>query len=158
MKRFLTAFAITGTLILVSGCKREAEPAPVPETAPAAAEQPASDMPAPATTATTDAISVVDHNSPVGDNKTFDARAFAGTFEALGASLEIQADGVYRLNLRAESAGADPASIGTWTLDSDGKHILLDPESKAEADRRYEIVSLNELRPLDGTESLRRMP
>lgn len=152
MKRFLTAFAIAGTLILVTGCKREAEPAPVPETAPVAAGQPASGMPATAATAATDATTVVDHNTPAGDNRTFDAKAFAGTFEALGASLEVQADGVYRLDLRAESA----TSTGTWTLEPDGTHILLDPESKAEPDRRYEIVSSNELRPLDGTESLRR--
>lgn len=158
MKRFHPVFVLAGTLVLASGCKREPPPAPAPEAAPVAtapAIQPATGMPAPAATPATDATSVVDHNSPAGDNTAFDTKAFAGTFGALGASLDIRADGTYQLDRRAESAGATVASSGTWTLEPGGRHILLDPESKSEADRRYEIVSSNELRALDG-ESLRR--
>ena len=58
--------------------------------------------------------------------------------------------------MHAESANADLATDGTWTVEADGKHILLDPNSKAEADRRYEIVSHDELRAVDGGQSLGR--
>ena len=81
MKRVLPV--VIATLILGSGCRREAEPAVVADATPATAQQPAVEAPAPAAaaapaaTAATDAVTVVDHGSPVGDNKTFDARSFA---------------------------------------------------------------------------------
>ena len=86
----------------------------------------------------------------------FDTKGFAGRFGATGTSLEIVADGTYRLSVHAESANADLETDGTWTIEADGKHILLDPVSKAEADRRYEIVSHDELRAVDGGQGLSR--
>lgn len=154
MKQTLLAIAVA--ILVLAACKREAEPAPATQTVPAAAAQPAA-APAPTDpTAGTDAIAVVDQSSPAGDNRTFDAKAFAGTFGATGTRLEIQADGAYRLSVHAESADADLTSRGSWTLEPDGRHILLDPESKDEADRRYQIVTPDELRALDGSQRLRR--
>ena len=153
MKQCLLAVAIA-TLALAA-CKREAEPAPTPEpavVAPAATTDPAVGTHA----AGTDATEVVDHASPAADVATFDTKGFAGKFGAAGTSLEIGADGTYRLSIRAESANADLETDGTWTVEPDGKHILLDPNSKAEADRRYEIVSQEELRAVDGSQSLSR--
>jgi len=148
MKQYLLAVAIA-TLTLAA-CKRESEPVPSPEPAVAATAE----TPEPA--AGTDATEVVDQQPPAGDAVAFDTKAFAGTFSATGVRLEIAADGTYRLNVHAESANADLTTDGTWTVEADGKHILLDPNSKAEADRRYEIVSQDELRPMDGSESLGR--
>ena len=147
MKQYLLAVAFA-TLALAA-CKREAEPAPAPEPAVVV---PAETAPA----AETDATDVVDHASAAGDAVAFDTKGFAGRFGATGTSLEIGADGTYRLGIHAESANADLETDGTWTVEADGKHILLDPNSKAEADRRYELVSHDELRAADGSQSLRR--
>ena len=147
MKQYLLAVAIA-TLALAA-CKREAEPAPAPEpavVAPAETTAPAA----------ADATEVVDQSTPAGDAVAFDTKGFAGTFSATGIRLEIAADGTYRLNQHAESANADLTTEGTWTVEADGRQILLDPNSKAEADRSYDIASHDELRPLDGSESLGR--
>ena len=146
MKQYLLAVAIA-TLALAA-CKRDAEPAPAPEPAIAPAE---TTDPAPGT----DATDVVDHSSPA-EVVAFDTKGFAGRFGATGTSLDIAADGTYRLGVHAKSANANVETAGTWTVEADGKHILLDPSSKAEADRRYEIVSHDELRAVDGGQSLGR--
>jgi hypothetical protein len=149
-------------VLAVAGCHRDAE-APVaqapattaPEAAPATA--PPADAAAPADPlAGTDAVAVVDHATPAGDNTAFDPRAFAGTYAAEGTSLSVQPDGRYTLTVHAESADADLAGEGTWTLEPDGRHVLLDPTDKSEPDRRYEIASADELHPVDGGPSLRR--
>ena len=148
MKQYLLAVAIA--TFALAACKREAEPAPAPESAvvaPAETTEPA---------AGTDATEVVDHSSPAGDVVAFDTKVFAGRFGATGTSLDIGSDGTYQLSVHAESANAELVTDGTWTVEADGKHILLDPASKAEADRRYEIVSHDELRAVDGGQSLGR--
>ena len=145
-----TLFAVAVATLALAACKREAEPAPAPE--PAVAAPTATSGPA----AGTDATDVVDNATPAGDAVPFDTKGFAGTFGATGTSLAIAADGTYRLSVHAESADADLDTDGTWTVEADGKHILLDPNSKAEADRRYEIVSHDELRATDGSQGLRR--
>lgn len=147
MKPYLLAVAVA-TLALAA-CKREAEPAPAPEpavVAPAETAEPA---------AATDATAVIEHASPAGD-VAFDTKGFAGTFGAAGSSLEIAADGTYRLSAATQGSDDGLQSQGTWTVEADGKQILLDPDSKAEADRRYDIVTHDELRALDGGPSLRR--
>lgn len=139
-----------------TACKRDAEPdVPAPPAAtPEATASEASD-PSDATDAT-DATVVADLSSPVASDADFDARAFAGAFAAPGARLEIDADGGYRMSVRAQSANADLVSTGTWTLEPGSQHILLDPDSKSDPDRRYALVSNDELRADDGGETLRR--
>jgi hypothetical protein len=81
----------------------------------------------------------------------FDSKGFAGEFGGDGgARLMIGADGTYALN------DGSLASSGTWTLEADGGHILLDPDSKAEPDRRYVLVSNDELRAVEGGKAMRR--
>lgn len=144
------AIAAVAVLALASlaACRREpaapapeaATPAPAATTLPAAPASvaPAAAAPAPATPA------------------TFDSKAFADTYTAPGTRLQVTADGDYRLSVRAESAGADVETTGTWTVDPDARHVLLDPNSKAEPDQRYEVVSMDELRSVDGSRTLRR--
>jgi copper homeostasis protein (lipoprotein) len=145
------AFAVA---IGTTSCQRDAEPAT--DAVPAAEITP-DDVRDPAPAPTTDAAEVADMTSPVADApRGFDTKAFAGTFAAPGTTLSIDTDGSYRMTVHAESANADLESSGTWTLEAGGKHVLLDPESKSDPDRRYALVSNDELQPADGGEPLRR--
>lgn len=147
---FACAIAIGAT-----ACQRDAEPAPDPP--PAAAKITPDDVRDPAPAPTTDATEVADMTSPAADAaRGFDTKAFAGSFAAPGTTLDIDSDGGYRMTVHAESANTDLESAGTWTLEPDGKHVLLDPESKSDPDRRYALVSNDELQPVDGGEPLRR--
>jgi copper homeostasis protein (lipoprotein) len=138
-----------------TACQRDAEPAR--DASPATAEITPDDIRDPAPAPTTDATQTDDATSPVADApRGFDTKAFAGTFAASGTTLTIDTDGSYRMTMHAESANADLESAGTWTLQPDGKHVLLDPESKSDPDRRYALVSNDELQPVDGGEPLRR--
>ncbi len=145
--RILLALALS--CFAIAGCKRDAEAPPAPEAAPAAAET------APAETKSA-VISEVDHNSPASAAPGFDVKAFAGTYAGGGTMVAIEADGRYTLTAHAESAGADLATKGTWTAQADGKHVLLDPESKDEADRLFEVMSAGELREVEGGLTLKR--
>jgi len=118
--------------MFAAGCNRSAEP----ETAPA--PEPS----APATIAT-------EPPAPVAE-KPFMLKAFAGTFSAEGNTITLNADGTYSSKL------GDASSDGTWTADTAGSELLLDPNSKAEADGKYAVVSHNEIRALDDGVSLQR--
>ena len=154
-------FATAALALLLAACNRPAEPeAPVADAvAPAAQEPTQAPIPPDAMadpTAGTDAIAVIDHGSPVTDGAGFDTKAFAGTFDAEGTSLAISADGSYVLTVHAESAGADLTSRGTWTVQADGRELLLDPEDKSEPDRVYRIVSNDRLRAVESGQFLDR--
>jgi copper homeostasis protein (lipoprotein) len=140
-------------VVALAGCRREdaAAPAVAPPTtvAPASVATVAS----PATVAAP--LGVATSAAP-GEHTDFDAKAFAGTFAAPGTRISFDADGNYTMRVHAESANADLDTQGTWTLEPDGRHILLDPSSKAESDRRYEVASMDELRPDDGGAGLHR--
>lgn len=147
MNRKLLALACLAALAL-SACnkptdaaKAPAEATPAPEAAPAPAAEPA---PAPAADA-----------APAA----FDAAAFAGTFSGtlpcadcsgIDTQLELKADGSYALGetYQGKKDGAFKDD-GTWTAEDDGKRVRLDPNSKSEDDRLFEIVSKDEIRLLD---------
>ena len=63
--------------------------------------------------------------------------------------VEIHADGTFKLRETYQERGAPINSAGTWTIDADGKHLLLDPDRKDADDRHFEIVSKDEVRMLD---------
>ena len=144
--RLAALAALASLVLLASACQQPAPAVPVAEPAPAPVAAPAEPMPA--------AVAVA----------SFDVRAFAGTFTGAPAGIdtrvELNADGSYRL----VEAGAEPREVsGTWTAEENNTQVLLDPDSKTEADRRYAIASNDELRSLDiktlvadPAESLRR--
>lgn len=167
MRQTFTTMLLLGAAIAAGGCRPAQDPDPIPapqaplrsgsaNVTPAAAPgAPASTATAPANAPGTDAVVVADH-TPANADPRFDSRAFAGTFTAPGARLVIDADGRYAMTRRAESAGADIDSTGTWTLESGSGLLLLDPDAKGEADRRYALPSPDELAPEDGGVALRR--
>ena len=63
--------------------------------------------------------------------------------------LAINADGTFTLEETYRDRGAGHKSTGTWTIEEDGKRLLLDPDTKDAADRHFEIVSKDEVRMLD---------
>ncbi|WP_206412952.1 copper resistance protein NlpE, partial [Lysobacter enzymogenes] len=89
----------------------------------------------------------------------FDAAAFAGTFRGtlpcadcsgIDTQLALKADGSYALDesYQGKKDGAFKGD-GTWTAEDNGKRVRLDPNSKSENDRLFEIVSKDEIRMLD---------
>ena len=152
---------LLAAVVLALGACERAPGTPADAPADAAADAPggapaaAGEAPA-ATDEPVDATAVVDRapiaNAPVD----FDVRAFAGTFAAAGTTLRLAADGTYTLVVHAESADADLASTGTWTVEGGGAGLLLDPDSKDEPDRRYAITSREALAAVDGGQVLRR--
>lgn len=151
---FPIVLAVASALSLAA-CDRTGE---APDSEPPAAD--VAPVPAePVATNTTDdidAIRVVDH-APVADAAPgFDVKAFAGTFVAEGANLQLSPDGSYTFTVHAASADADLTSHGTWTVDADGTGLLLDPDSKDDPDQRFTIVSNDELSRTEGGRVLRR--
>lgn len=155
-------FAVMTVAALVA-CKRDAEPAPMP------AEPASADAAKSASAGATDAVvpgtdaSIVETStaaSGIAGNPNapdwYDAKTFPGTFTADGASLTLAADGTYRMTVHAHSADADLESSGTWTLEADGQHLLLDPDSKSDPDRRYALQSADALQATEGGQVLRR--
>ena len=146
MNRKLLAIALAATIAATAGCKPD-------EAAEAAAAPPAPAAPVDAVT------EVVDHGSPAGDVAGFDAKAFAGTYNGtipcadcpgIDASIAFSPEGKYTQTLRYQERENSSVSEGNWTLDADGKRILLDPTSKDESDSWVEVVSPTEVRMLDG--------
>lgn len=160
--RILRIAALAAFACLALACRRE-EPAPadVPET-PVEAAAPAETPPAqPATVPGTDALTVSENTAaqsgvqPQADApRGLSPREFAGTFAADGVQVAFAADGTYRMGIASPSAQATVESDGTWSIEGDGAAVLLDPTAKDEADRRYQVVSPDELQG-DG-QTLRR--
>ena len=154
--RSLPVLAALAGLVL-AGCDRATE-APGAEAPPPAAATPApSQDPAIATDDGVAATRVVDRAPVAGAGDGFDVRAFAGDFAADGMQVAFAADGTYALVARAESAGAELDSNGTWTVEGDGARIRLDPDAKDEGDRVFAVVSRDELATDDGGQVLRRV-
>lgn len=113
------------------------------EPAPPAAALPLPPPPPPAPEPGTDAAVIEDRASPTDAAPTFDAKAFAGRYSAGETVLEIDAGGMFSLT------GKDGTISGTWTLQSDGRKVTLDPDSKSEQDRTLEVISADSVK-LDG--------
>lgn len=144
---------LTCALIAVfaaAGCQQkapEAPPAPA-EPAPAAPEAPAPTAPTQPAAGT--------ESAPTA----FDPVAFAGTFSGtlpcadcpgIDTRLELLGDGNFKLTETYQERKGDPSVLdGSWTAEEEGKRVRLDPNSKSDQDRLYEIVSNDEIRQLDG--------
>lgn len=166
-------FALSLTLatcLTVTGCKKDAaeeaeaasteapaETAPAETTVPAEAPPvkemtnapPApTEMPLPAPG--TDAVVIENRATPVDAAPGFDAKGFAGRYASDGIALDVTSDGMFSLEENGN------AVAGTWTLMPGGKMIVLDPDSKGEADRRIEVVSKDSIKLVGTNLTLRR--
>ncbi|MCM2337424.1 MAG: copper resistance protein NlpE [Lysobacter sp.] len=147
MNRILTPLAIAVLAVSVTACKQEATPA----AAPTATVEPA---PAPVPEMTPQA-SDSDLAAKAG---AIDMKVFPGTFSGtlpcascpgIDTRLELMADGPFKLTETYQGEAGQPAvTEGSWTVEDGGKRVLLDPNSKSEQDRSYEIVSNDEIRLL----------
>ena len=159
IQRRFAATALCVSLMAALGACRQEQPAPS-ETPQAAAEVPADVAPAqpapvaePAKIPGTDAIAVSQNTS--ADTVTqgnapkvagTDPKDFAGRFGTGADALQLNADGTYAM----------AADTGTWTVEAGGRELLLDSNDKAAADRRYAVVSRDELKAGEGGQVLRR--
>ncbi len=154
--------AVLALALALAACRQETVPAgdtAEPQPAASADAAPAATEPAAGTIPGTDAIEAVD-NGPLDPAAQMvggvHVRDFAGTFSTEGARIELKADGTYAMTVHAASADADLESAGTWSAAADGKEILLDPDDKSETDRRYTVVSKDEITQVEGGQTLRR--
>ena len=141
------------SVALVAACQRS-EPADdamaAAETAPTAA---------PATAPAEDASKVVSTDDGAADAGELDLRAFAGTFNGslpcascpgIETELTLSPDGTFTMTeTYIDQADGTQKSQGTWSAEQDGARLRLDPDSKSENDRVYEIRSNDEVRMLD---------
>jgi len=152
MNRTLLASAVLVSILAITGCKRDAEPVPTPaETATDAAKSASAEAPPPENV---EVISEAPH-SPVPQNiaatSSFDVKAYAGTFSDKDTRLDITSEGTFTLDQGGKQ------TTGTWTLEKDGEHLLLDPDSKSDQDHRYKMVGNDELQSVGGaSETLTR--
>ncbi|MEI2454966.1 copper resistance protein NlpE [Lysobacter firmicutimachus] len=148
MTKHLLALACLAALSL-SACKKPDEAAPAAE-APQAAEA----APAPAPAAPAEPTLVAE-----APKAGFDAAAFAGTFSGtlpcadcsgIDTKIDLKADGSYTVDetYQGKKDGAFKGD-GHWAAEEDGKRLRLDPNSKSDQDRVYEVVSNDEIRLLD---------
>lgn len=149
MNKFALTLASTGLVALaLTGCKREPEPAAVE---PAATPAPV--VSAPEVVEPT--ASTSDLTTKVGE---IDVKAFAGKFSGtlpcascpgIDTTLELSAEGQFKLSETYQGEKDGKFNLdGTWTVEDGGKRVLLDPNSKSDEDRSYEIVSSDEIRLL----------
>lgn len=143
MNQKLLALACLAALAL-SACNKPAEAPAAPAEAPKAAEPAPAPEPAPVAEA---------------PKAGFDVAAFAGSFSGtlpcadcsgIDTKIEFKADGSYAVEetYQGKKDGAFKGD-GTWTAEEDGKRLRLDPNSKTDPDRLFEVVSHEEIRQLD---------
>jgi len=145
MNKKLLAVALL-SMIALAACKPQqpAEPAVAPEPA-------AEPAPAPVAIESDAAKSAAD--------MPFDVKGFAGQFvgmlpcadcPGIDTRITLNTDGTFTLLETYQDRKEKTTPIeGTWTAEDNGKRILLDPNTKAEADRQYEVLSHDEIRLLD---------
>lgn len=147
MNQKLLAIACIG-LFAVAACKKSE---PVETAAPEPAAVPVEQAPAPVAVESEAARSAAD--------VPFDTKGFAGRFvgmlpcadcPGIDTRITLNADGTFELLETYQDRKVKTTPVdGTWTVEADDKHIRLDPNTKAENDRLYEILSNDEIRPLD---------
>lgn len=136
--------------LVATGCQKDApadadaapaeETAETTEVAPVEAPKAAEPSPAPEPVPGTDAVVVEDRSSPADAAAGFDIKAFEGKYAAGATTLEVTLEGTFTLNDNGATV------TGTWNAQPGGKTVLLDPDSKGEADRTVEIVSADSVK------------
>ena len=126
MNHSMLALACAGlAAISIAGCKPQAPVEPPARVAPAAPAAPLAPVAA------------------AGTANALDQKGFAGTFASGGSSITLNPDGTF--SLKDGAAAFD----GSWTAETEGARIRLDPNSKAEPDRLYAVLGKDEIRALD---------
>ncbi len=156
MNQKLLILTVLGISLVAVGCKREA-----PQT-PDAAATTATEAATATEPGATDAITVTQNtaaDSITAKSKDFDARAFAGMFSGtlpcagcpgIDTTVELNPDGHFKLTETRQGQGDGPQlTDGTWTVESSGTLLRLDPNSKTDADRVYTIASNDRIAQLD---------
>ena len=141
------------SVVLVAACQRSEPAADATATADAA---PAAE---PATAPVEETSKVVSTDGGAADAGDLDLRAFAGTFNGtlpcascpgIETELTLSSDGTFAMTeTYIDEADGARQLQGTWAAEEDGARLRLDPDSKSENDRVYEIVSNDEVRMLD---------
>lgn len=140
MKHRLVIAGIALSVLALSACKKEpTEPAAPAE---AATETPAAD---PALTA-------------AATPSDFDIRKFAGTFSGtvpcadcpgIDTRIVLVGDGTYTLEeTYQDRPDGNFKGDGNWAAEEGGTRLRLDPNSKSDGDRLFEVVNNNEIRML----------
>lgn len=142
MKHTHVLAALTLATIAVAGCKPQTPAAPAAP-APTAEATPATDP------------ALVAAATPT----RFDTKRYAGTFSGtlpcascpgIDTRIELKPDGSYVLEeTYQDEKDGHFTGDGTWTAEEDGKRLRLDPNSKTDEDRQFEIIGDNEIRMLD---------
>ena len=150
-------------LFALAGCKREAAPAPAPQAAPAAALPPAASDSMPVAAPAPAPAEAMPARADDGLDTGLDVRAFAGTFSGtlpcadcpgIDSSLRLDADSSFVMSETRRGRKAAPSRLeGTWSAEEGGRRIRLDPTSKSDQDRLYQVASRDTLTQLgsDGT-------
>ena len=89
-----------------------------------------------------------DSLTPIGADPGAKMRGIKGAQRQLvgGVADAFDAEGGYTLNeVYQDGTDSTFTTKGTWSVDKDGKTVLLDPEDKEERDRSFEITSPTEL-------------
>lgn len=144
MNRKLLLVAVLSA-IAIAACKPQAptEPAETPA-APVAAETATAPEPV--------------QPEPVQE-VPFDTKGFAGAFSGtlpcadcpgLNTQISLNRDGTYTVHEVYQGKAGSFDTGGTWTAEENGKRLRLDPDSKAEQDRLFAVVSNDQIEPLDG--------
>lgn len=145
MNQKLLALACLAALAL-SACNKPAEAPSAPAETPKAAEA----APAPAATP----AAAAEAPKPGFDIAVF-AGGFAGTLPCadcagIDTKIELKGDGSYSIDeTYQDKKDGNHKGDGSWTAEEDGKRLRLDPNSKSDSDRLFEVVSNDEIRLLD---------
>ena len=147
-RKWLVALFVV--MSIAAACRREA-PVAAPESVPAAASTPvAIAPPAPETDMSRAGVQP--------DAAGFSAKAFAGTFKGklpcadcpgIDETLVLAPDGSFILTVAYQERPDDTRAIaGSWTSEDNDTRIRLDPNTKAEQDRLYAVVSNDDITQL----------
>jgi len=141
MKRKLIVAGIALTALTLFGCKKEPAAETATPVAPAA-QAPAADPALVAAATPSD----------------FDLRSFAGTFSGtlpcadcpgIDTTIVLVGDGSYTLDeTYKDKPDGNHKGDGNWTAEDSGTRLRLDPNSKSDEDRLFEIVGKNQIRML----------
>lgn len=135
--------------LVAAGCQKDPpadsaapaeDTAEATEVAPVEAPKAAEPAPAPEPAPGTDAVVVEDRSTPADAAAGFDIKAFEGKYVTGATTLEVTLEGTFTLSDNGATV------TGTWSAQPGGKSVLLDPDSKGEADRTVEIVSADSVK------------